>query len=319
MDEIISNDNRNCYNEELSANVNNTLFQELGIVILNYNSFDFTDKLLKNINSISQEIRIIVVDNCSTDDSFEKLRNSIDSYSTMKLTLIQTKKNNGYASGNNVGIRFLLNNQGKTKYLAIINPDIEIIDSENFHKTLEYLSENKNIGIISGVQSLDGELSFGWNIPNYMDLILNKIPILGQYIRYIQKRKMHFLLMNNNDKLIRFDVISGCFFISTLKIFDSIGLFDENTFLFFEENILAKKLKTKNLETYINKDFIYHHNHLHKKKDFKSIVREIDFYNQSEKYYLANYCGVRNFFLLNIVSFFHKNTSLRIKSFIQKK
>ena len=41
--------------------------------------------------------------------------------------------------------------------------------------------------------------------------------------------------------------IAGSFFIARHDIFKAIGYFDENTFLFYEEDILGEKIKEKGI------------------------------------------------------------------------
>ncbi len=45
------------------------------------------------------------------------------------------------------------------------------------------------------------------------------------------------------------------------KHLEEVGFFDENTFLYYEENIIAKKLKDKDLKTYIDCNACVIHNH----------------------------------------------------------
>ena len=49
------------------------------------------------------------------------------------------------------------------------------------------------------------------------------------------------------ERLIDFEVPSGCFFIIKTDAFMKVGMFDERTFLYAEEIILGYKLKERAL------------------------------------------------------------------------
>ena len=84
--------------------------KELTIVI---NTFRSNDKIYKCLNSISDNYQTLVIEN-SNDKSFKLTIEK--KYKNVKCFL--TKKNLGYAKGNNYGLRYV-----KTKYCLILNPD----------------------------------------------------------------------------------------------------------------------------------------------------------------------------------------------------
>ena len=73
-----------------------------GIVILNYNDSENTIKMIEQIKDYKCFSKIVIVDNCSTDDSVEK----ITPYIRNHIVLLEAKKNKGYASGNNIGLKY---------------------------------------------------------------------------------------------------------------------------------------------------------------------------------------------------------------------
>lgn len=72
-----------------------------GIVILNYNSIFLTRPLVEKCISFSSLDYIVVVDNNSEDDC-----NTLKLLSS-KVIVINRKRNEGYAVGNNDGFRYL--------------------------------------------------------------------------------------------------------------------------------------------------------------------------------------------------------------------
>ena len=93
---------------------------EVAVVILNYKSWKDT---LNEIDMCHKEIgidyeNIIVVDNASPNESKEELEKN----SQLGYRFIYSAENNGYASGNNIGLKCAFNNG--YKYALILNNDI---------------------------------------------------------------------------------------------------------------------------------------------------------------------------------------------------
>ena len=57
---------------------------KVGVVILNYNSWEMSANLAKKMASFSVIDEVVIVDNSSTDDSFERLQ-------TLKYSKIEVK------------------------------------------------------------------------------------------------------------------------------------------------------------------------------------------------------------------------------------
>ena len=92
-----------------------------GIVILNYNDYKRTIANVNRISLYKNLTKIVVVDNCSTDDSIEQL----SKLESQKCKLIVSKENKGYAAGNNIGAKYLVECLG-VDIVFICNPDVEI-------------------------------------------------------------------------------------------------------------------------------------------------------------------------------------------------
>ena len=75
-----------------------------GVCILNYNDAETTLILVEKISNYSIIDHIVIVDNYSTDDSYDRLK----SIKNKKVNIIQSKKNGGYGSGNNIGVKYLV-------------------------------------------------------------------------------------------------------------------------------------------------------------------------------------------------------------------
>lgn len=81
----------------------------VGFVVLNYKNHDESVRCVESILALPEACPIVVVDNLSPNDSFEVLQRRFAD--EPRVTVVQSGRNGGYSSGNNVGIR-LLRSQG---------------------------------------------------------------------------------------------------------------------------------------------------------------------------------------------------------------
>ena len=127
-------------------NIKGVRAMKCGIVILNYNDYDMTSNLLNIIHRFDSLDKIVVVDNHSTDDSYKKILE----YESDKVVVIRALENGGYSKGNNLGIRYLINNTD-VDIIGIANSDVEFND-DFVEKIKKRFEKRNNYSIISGLQ-----------------------------------------------------------------------------------------------------------------------------------------------------------------------
>ena len=271
---------------------------KVGIVILNYNDYETTSNMLDTIKDYKSLDNIVVVDNNSTDDSY----NILKKYDNKKIDVIKSDVNGGYSAGNNVGIKHLLDNY-KVDYVIISNPDITVEDKDIELLTKE-LDKNDSIKIIAPCISELGEIKRGWMLPDYYG---EMITICNTRQRF---HKNYGLYDDNHYKelLSKVDVVSGCFFIIRSDVLKEINLFDEGTFLYYEENILGHILKEKGYDTYILNNVTVTHNlsqsvdkSIKKLKKYKILVKSLMYYEK--KYNKRNIFGLCFLYILYNISY----------------
>ena len=126
------------------------------------------------------------------------LRNILEKkYPEITIRIIE---NNGYASAINYGSKLV-----KTNYFLISNPDIEGLTSINIDKFLD-VAKNLN----------------------------DNFSLLGP--RYIGADKKSHIQSNPKIEIAEMKFISGACMFFKKEIFDKLGGFDENFFLYFEES-----------------------------------------------------------------------------------
>lgn len=257
----------------------------LGIVILNYNTFNETIECIDSIlSSTTVGFCIYIVDNCSNDGSSTKLNDMYESKNN--IFMIHNTINSGYAAGNNIGIKTAITNG--CDYILIVNPDVKFKDN-CIEILLNYLSSNDEYGVCSP-KILSPE-------NKYMQFALKKYTF-NAFIK--SKKPFIFLNSFNNSRFFKYDICkpfefygmtSGCCFMIKSDTIKKIDFFDENTFLFYEEEILSYKLIEIQKTTCIIPEATVIHNHSTSiKKENKAFTRYHRFL--SSKYVLIKYAKI---------------------------
>ena len=191
--------------------------QTLTIVIVTFRSEKVIDNCIK---SISDQIKIIVVDNSNDQnlkDSLEKKYENVE--------CILSSSNLGMGSGNNLGL-----NNVKTDYALILNPDV--ILQEN--TISEIINESKKIESFAVL----APLSEDQKNPNY---------------KIIQNDKKNI----NNLNPFKVKSVDGFAMLLNLKEINQIDdfrnkkYFDENFFMYLENDDFCKRLSQCNQNIYI--------------------------------------------------------------------
>ena len=117
---------------------------KLSIITVNYNGKKDTCELIDSI-PFNNEMEVIVVDNASTQDEA-----SIITEQYPQVKVIRSKRNLGFAGGNNLGIK-----EAKGKYILLINNDT-FFKEFNIDALIERLESSDKIGIVCP------KLRFAW-------------------------------------------------------------------------------------------------------------------------------------------------------------
>ena len=253
--------------------------KKIGMVIINYNDAKSTKRLLNNIKNYKCLDKIVIVDNCSTDNSLDELK----AFESNHITIIKNSTNNGYAAGLNVGAKYLIKELGPCN-IIFSNSDI-IIKGE---KDLKVLSSdiNDTVAVVGPVISEQGRYNRGWKLPSTNTEILLNLPLIS---RYFKKKLLYYKESHFKKDISYVDVVSGCFFMVDSEALEKVDYFDETTFLYYEEQILAKKMKNINKKECIdNRVKIIHDHSVTIDKNVKKI-NKYKILKTSQKYYVEEY------------------------------
>ncbi|KYC63715.1 glycosyltransferase [Heyndrickxia coagulans] len=265
------------------------------IIILNYNNYSETIDCVENLLCKNVNNPIIIVDNYSSNGSYEILYKY---YETMSdVYVIKSDKNGGYAYGNNFGIRYALNVFPKVKYFVIQNPDIRIISKDIFYHFINILESDEKVKVVGAINILNGRIAYeysGWNLPTKFDVF--KSLVKGN----VQPR----LNLTSETYFTSYvDVVHGCFFMVNIDFLQNGELFDEGTFLYNEENILALKLKSLGYKEVLSlRDFCYHNQA--ENNDYRTTRKTLKTLSKSNVYMLKKYYNLKEYELLIYMMFY---------------
>lgn len=255
--------------------------EKVSIIILNYNSWQITIECISNIEEqIEYEnLEVIIVDNCSKNDSYERLSDYLEN-NELKYNyhLIKSHKNNGYASGNNIGIKQSI--ELKSKYSFIINNDILFTQSNTIQKFVRFMESKEAVGAISPrIISKDGyhDKPIYYKKPSFWDMTFG-------IKSFMRKRKLQ------NDELI-YEIYAprgSCMFLRNSCLLE-IGFLDEGTFLYYEEPILAERLLRIGKSCFNFGEVCVIHNHASTIKNNVSRAKSREILVESLNYYLTEY------------------------------
>lgn len=224
------------------------------IIILNYNSYQDTINYVDILQKQEDvNLHILIVDNCSSNGSFNILNNTFTDVENVKV--IKSNWNGGYAYGNNFGLRHL--KDVKVDYILISNNDISINDNHLLFKLINEYKELENPAFVSPIMLIHGKVTkyIASKMPTLRNDILGSLRLFEMIFGF----KSSYKIEDNNSTRIKVDCVPGSFFIGKKEIFFNIGLFDENTFLYNEEAILAFKVKSIDLNNYIITSLQFEH------------------------------------------------------------
>lgn len=259
------------------------MHKKIGGMILNYKDATGVINILENNLNVFKQI--VIVDNYSNDNSIILISKYLEEKDLDNVILIESKENNGFAKGNNLGIEYLLDKYD-LDYVVCINTDI-LIENELIKKCVNELEKNENIGLIStNMKEHNGEEGISaWKFPKFKHLLKMCFWL------YRKKHNYNTPYKNINEDIIDVDVVRGSFMVFRASCLKEIDYFDPNTFLYYEENILGKKLNKKGYAVaYLPNDY-YVHNH---PKSRRQVVNMKAFKEnlKSTAYYLKNYEGI---------------------------
>lgn len=246
--------------------------KNLNISIVLYNTkVNIIVNLIKELVTNESVNQIYLIDNSPIKNNEFEIFNSI---------YIFTGKNLGYGGGNNLAIQKSINDE--IKYHLVLNSDIHI-ESHSLYKLLDYLEENKDVGLIMPkVINEDGSTQLLPKLlPSPIDLLIRVFPF---FKRFAKNRSRLYVLADHQNKTLNVPIISGCFSLFRVDTLKKVGLYDEKFFMYFEDFDLSRRIHYKFKTIYYPEVSVIHTHERGAAKSFKLfkifILSAITYFNK---------------------------------------
>ena len=207
---------------------NHEIFKNVTVLTVTHNSENVIKKFLK---SLDRNLKLVVVDNESKDQTRAILKKQINK----SITLIFNDKGLGFGKAANIGLRTI-----KTDYVMLINPDARI-DLVSISKLYKKARVYQNAAILAPLhRNNNGEIH---------------APVRPFFFN----RQNDVLNLNNLFGDCSVEYLSGALmFLDRTKI-EKIGFFDENFFLYYEDDDLCIKSRKHGFENILVSKVIIDH------------------------------------------------------------
>jgi GT2 family glycosyltransferase len=226
---------------------------QLSVIILNYNVRYFLEQCVASVQEALTNIdsEIIVVDNQSSDDSCEMIRSRFPG-----VKLIKNNSNLGFPKGNNIGVA-----QANGNYICILNPDT-VVAEDTFEKILTFAEKQENLGIV-GCKLIDGSGNFlpesKRGIPTPF-VALTKIFGLYKLFPNWKLFNRYYAQHLSENETGKVEILVGAFMIMKRDLYNEIGGFDENCFMYSDDIDLSyMALKRGKSNYYFHETSVIHY------------------------------------------------------------
>jgi N-acetylglucosaminyl-diphospho-decaprenol L-rhamnosyltransferase len=212
-----------------------THMSSLAVIIVNYKTADLACQCME---SLEPEIvglpgsEVCVVDNDSGDGSAERLARFVEERSLGSwVRVLRAPRNGGFAAGNNVALRELLP-EGRHAAFLLLNPDTYVRPGA-LRALVDRLDSDPAVGIVgSQLEYPDGSLQgSAFRFPSPMSELEVGID-LGLTRRLLARWATMY---PQSDAAQRCDWVGGASLLIRREVLESVGLLDEEYFLYFEE------------------------------------------------------------------------------------
>lgn len=249
--------------------------KKIFIIILHYGDNNLTISCIESIFKYEKSFyKVIVVDNGGKE---------VFNYKNNKVEIVRNKINKGYAAGMNTGIKYAFSHSAA--YVMLLNNDT--IFTEEIIKKLLHV-RNNDIGIIGPAIQFIKENSTIYD--------------LGGKVNKITGKTSHFEVKDKSvSALLNAEYISGCCMLIKAEVFEKIGFFDEQFFLYYEDVDFCLRAAKVGLKTVVVPTaFIFH-------ELSSSVGKNSGFaiFHQTKSALLfgKKYLGIKIFFNIVFVSF----------------
>ena len=183
--------------------------------------------LLSTIKEDDISVNILVLDNESSNKTWQYL-NSVNDY---RLTIIRSHDNLGYTGGINYAVKYGFEKIENFKYFFIINPDAQCTPNLIGNLLGRLKTDEKNACISPKIHSTDKVITYSGGKINYRKGIVSHIVMTDEYYP---------------EQSYEVDSYSGCAVLFDAAKFKTVGMLNEDIFIYYDEADISIKFKQNN-------------------------------------------------------------------------
>ncbi len=201
---------------------------DVSVIIVSYNTADLTIKCLASVRAAAGKKEIFVVDNASTDGSAAAIGKQFP-----EITLIENPQNMGFGAANNRALKIC-----RGRYVVFLNPDT-VVRPGTLSRAVSYMDAHPDVGLAGArILNPDGspQESISWRYP-------------GEKFAKSETKSLPGKIA----------CVLGAFMIARRPLIDELGGFDEDFFLYGEDEDLAWRIREKGFSIgYIEETEVLH-------------------------------------------------------------
>lgn len=199
---------------------------DLSVQIVNYNTKkylpDCIESVINDLKNSDLIYKILILDNNSQDD----LSSLKEKYKSKNVAFYYSEKNLGFGAGHN-----FLARKAESRFILILNPDIKFLERDTIKRLSEKLKRDFKNKVIGPRLMTDENKQQWWDHGE-----------LGGWRAWLAN-KVGRSFWRKRNKTTEAAWISGAFFLIEREIFDKVAGFDENFFLYKEEEDLCLRIR----------------------------------------------------------------------------
>ena len=186
---------------------------EVYIILVNYNGYEDTKACVNSLKKINYDnFHIVIVENASKDVQIMKT----DLFLNENATILFSEKNDGFSSGNNIGIKYALENNAD--YILLLNNDT-VVDCDFLKHLVELMENNTKAGIVTG------------DIYYYKD----QERLWYSNGKYDRKNGTTQMCCKTAELSLKVSFACGCLMLLNVEMIKQIGMLEDLFFLYSED------------------------------------------------------------------------------------
>jgi len=229
---------------------------KLSVVIVSYNVRPYLEECLKSVQEALEGIEgeVFVVDNHSDDDSVEIVRQVYP-----WVNLIVNLENLGFAKANNQAIR-----RAQGEYVLLLNPDT-VVSQDTFRGVLAFMDEHPKAGSAGVMMCYEN----GSRAPESRRAVPTPWVAARKMLGFTKRYYLSDLPWNQPCKI---EVVSGAFCLLRHQALKTVGLLDEDFFMYGEDIDLSYRLLKGGWENwYLPYSIIHYKGKSTQKSDYRYV------------------------------------------------